>query len=78
MLLVVSLLNGQVTALKIGHLVNPENGTVAVNQVVLIENGKFTSIGANVSIPAGATLVDLSQFYVSPGLVDAHNHLALR
>src|SRR5437016_203536 len=77
MLLVVSLLNAQVTALKIGNLVNPETGTVAANQVVLIENGKFTAIGANVSIPAGATLVDLSQFYVSPGLVDAHNHLAL-
>jgi imidazolonepropionase-like amidohydrolase len=77
MLFFAGLLNAQVTALKIGHLVNPENGTVAVNQVVLIENGKFTAIGANLSIPAGATQVDLSQHYVSPGLVDAHNHLAL-
>ena len=70
-------LSAQVTALKIGHLVNPETGTVADNQVILIENGKFTAIGSNVAIPAGAASVDLSQYYVSPGLVDAHNHLAL-
>src|SRR5580658_5986765 len=70
-------LSAQVTALRIGHLVNPENGTVAANQVVLIENGKFTAIGANVAIPASTTPIDLSPYYVSPGLVDAHNHLAL-
>jgi imidazolonepropionase-like amidohydrolase len=72
-----SCLTAQVTALKIGHLVNPENGTAAADQVILIENGKFTAIGSNVSIPASATSIDLSQYYVSPGLVDAHNHLAL-
>lgn len=71
-------LHAQVTALKIGHLVNPETGTVADNQIALIEAGKFTAIGgANIAIPAGATVVDLSAYYVSPGLVDAHNHLAL-
>ena len=70
-------LAAQVTALKIGHLVNPETGIAAANQIVLIENGKFTAIGPNVTIPAGATTIDLSQYYVSPGLVDAHNHLAL-
>ncbi len=67
----------QVTALKVGHLVNPETGTAAANQILLIEKGVFTAIGANVAIPAGATQVDLSQYYISPGLVDAHNHLAL-
>jgi len=45
--------------------------------VILIQNGRFTAIGANVAIPAGATVVDLSQLTVVPGLVEAHNHLAL-
>jgi len=76
-LLVPSLLGAQVTALRVGHLIDPESGTVAANQVILIEGGKFTSIGANTAIPSGAEVVDLSQYYVSPGLVDAHNHLAL-
>lgn len=70
-------LTAQVTALRVGHLVNPENGTVANNQIVVIEGGKFTAVGPNVPIPAGAQVVDLSQYWVTQGLVDAHNHLAL-
>jgi imidazolonepropionase-like amidohydrolase len=70
-------LSAQVTALRVGHLVDPETGTVRDNQVILVENGNFGAIGANVSIPPGAQVIDLSQMYVSPGLVDAHNHLAL-
>ena len=70
-------LQAQVTALRVGHLVDPETGTVAANQVILVESGKFVAIGGSTSIPAGAEVIDLSQFYASPGLVDAHNHLAL-
>ncbi len=76
-LLVPAFLGAQVTALRVGHLVDPEAGTVAANQLILIEGGKFTSVGGNAAIPAGAEVIDLSQYYVSPGLVDAHNHLAL-
>ena len=46
------------------------------NQVILVQ-GRFTAIGPNVPIPAGAQVIDLSQLTVMPGLVDAHNHLAL-
>ncbi|MGA7236686.1 MAG: amidohydrolase family protein [Bryobacteraceae bacterium] len=70
-------ISAQVTALRVGHLVDPDAGTVAPNRVILVENGKFSAVGPNVSIPAGAETVDLSQYYISPGLVDAHNHLAL-
>jgi imidazolonepropionase-like amidohydrolase len=67
----------QVTAIRAGRLIDPEAGTAATNQVILIEDGKFTAIGPNVTIPAGATVIDLSGLTVLPGLVDAHNHLAL-
>ena len=70
-------LAAQVTAIKAGRLVDPETATIAVNQVILIENGKFTAVGANVAIPKGAQVIDLSDQTVLPGLVDAHNHLAL-
>src|SRR5579872_5621421 len=72
-----AVLSAQVTALRVGHLVDPETGTVANNQVILVDQGKFSAIGANLSIPAGAQVIDLSQDYVTPGLVDAHNHLAI-
>src|SRR5258708_26860235 len=77
LLAVPAFLGAQVIAIRAGHLIDTETGTSAANQVLLIEAGKFTSIGANVAIPQGAELIDLSQYYVSPGLVDAHNHLAL-
>jgi imidazolonepropionase-like amidohydrolase len=76
-LLAATALSAQVTALRVGHLVDPETSTVADNQVVLIENGRFTAIGANVAIPQGAEVLDLSRQWVTQGLVDAHNHLAL-
>jgi imidazolonepropionase-like amidohydrolase len=69
--------DAQVTAIKAGRLVDPDAGTISTNQVILVENGKFTAIGPNVAIPTGAEVIDLSALTVVPGLVDAHNHLAL-
>src|SRR6202008_1214137 len=63
--------------IRAGRLVDPETGTIANNQVILVQGGRFTAIGPNVAIPAGATVIDLSSQTVVPGLVDAHNHLAL-
>ena len=67
----------KVTAVRAGRLVDPEAGTIAANQVVLVQDGVIKAVGANVQIPAGADLIDLSGQTVLPGLVDAHNHLAL-
>jgi imidazolonepropionase-like amidohydrolase len=67
----------QVTAIRAGRLVDPEAGTVAADQIILIEHGRFTAVGPDVAVPAGAAVIDLSDLTVLPGLVDAHNHLAL-
>jgi imidazolonepropionase-like amidohydrolase len=64
-------------AIRAGAVVDPLTGSVAKNQVILVENGKIKEIGPNVRIPAGATTVDLSNEWVSPGLMDAHVHLTL-
>lgn len=67
----------QVTAVKAGRLIDPETGTAAANQIILVEGGRITAVGATVTIPAGAQVIDLSALTVLPGLVDTHNHLAL-
>ncbi len=67
----------QVTAIRAGGLVDPDTGTLSTNQIILIEDGRFLAIGADVTIPPGAEIIDLSHLTVLPGLVDAHNHLAL-
>jgi imidazolonepropionase-like amidohydrolase len=67
----------KVTAIKAGRLIDPETGTAAANQVILIEGEKITAVGPNLAIPAGATVIDLSRLTVLPGLVDAHTHMAI-
>ena len=69
--------NAQVTAIRAGRLIDPETATAAANQVILIENGRITAVGPNLSVPRGTDVIDLAQLTVLPGLVDAHNHLAL-
>ena len=67
----------QVTAIRAGRLIDPETGTMATNQIILVDSGRFRAVGPNLAIPAGAHVIDLSNLTVLPGLVDAHNHLAL-
>ncbi|HYR85654.1 MAG TPA: amidohydrolase family protein [Terriglobia bacterium] len=67
---------GQVTAIRAGRLLDPETGTAAMNQVVVIEGGKIKAVG-DVAIPAGADVIDLSAFTVLPGLFDMHTHLCM-
>jgi len=77
MLLAVSLGGAQVTAIRAGRVVDPETGTVAANQIILVEGTDIKSVGAEVAIPAGAAVVDLSKFTVMPGMMDAHTHLCM-
>jgi len=66
-----------VIAIRAGGVVDPAKGSVARNQVILVENGKIKAIGSDLTIPAGAQTVDLSNEWVTPGLMDAHVHLTL-
>jgi len=66
-----------ITAIKAGRLIDPETATVTSNQIIIVEGEKIKAVGANLSIPAGATVIDLSTLTVLPGLVDAHTHMAL-
>jgi imidazolonepropionase-like amidohydrolase len=58
-------------------LIDPEAGTATPNQVILVEGGQITAVGDDITVPAGAEVIDLSDLTVLPGLVDAHNHLGL-
>jgi imidazolonepropionase-like amidohydrolase len=67
----------RVIAIKAGKLVDPEKGTTAANQIILVRGRKIEAVGANVQIPADAQVIDLSKSTVLPGLFDAHTHLCM-
>ena len=73
----VSVTFAQSIALKAGRLVDPATGTASSNQIILIEDGIIQAVGADVAIPAGATVIDLADQTVMPGLFDAHTHMCL-
>lgn len=68
---------GTAYVIKAGRLIDPETGTVTANQMISVKDGRIVAIGGSVTAPEGAEVVDLSGYSVLPGLVDAHNHLAL-
>ncbi len=58
------------TVMTVTHGVIP-NGSVWVH------NGKIAGVGPTVAAPAGATVVDATGKFVTPGIVDPHSHSAL-
>ncbi|HEV7611058.1 MAG TPA: amidohydrolase family protein [Steroidobacteraceae bacterium] len=67
----------QVVAIRAGTVIDPAHGSSAKDQVILVEGGKITAIGAGIAIPPGADVIDLSHEWVGPGLMDAHTHMTL-
>ena len=65
----------QPTALRAGHLVNPATGTSTADQIILVDGTRIAAVGDDVDIPSDAQIIDLSDSWVVPGLMDAHTHL---
>jgi imidazolonepropionase-like amidohydrolase len=64
-----------ITAIKAGKLIDVETGKVLNNQIILVRHDSIIQVGANISIPKGATIIDLSKYTVLPGLIDCHTHI---
>jgi imidazolonepropionase-like amidohydrolase len=67
----------KVIAIRAGRLIDPEAGTAATGQIILVEGDRIRDVGPNVTIPPSAEVIDLSRLTVLPGLVDTHTHEAM-
>lgn len=57
-------------------LADPASGRVLTQQSILVRGGRIVSITAGYATPAnGATVVDLKNAFVLPGLIDSHVHI---
>ncbi len=67
--------HAQTIVLRAGNLVDPATGTVSRNQTILIKGTDIAEIGGKIEVPNGAQVIDLSNAWVLPGLMDAHTHV---
>jgi imidazolonepropionase-like amidohydrolase len=47
------------------------------NTSVLFQDGKIVAVGASLSAPAGALVIDGTGKWVTPGIIDTHSHLGV-
>ena len=69
--------DAQVTALRTGGVIDVATGSVMENAVVLVRGNRIDTVGTDIDIPDGASVVDLTGQFVMPGLIDAHTHVTL-
>ncbi len=62
-------------AIKTGRVLDVTKGTYIENAVILVQDERISAIGANLAIPAGSEIIDLTGMTVLPGLIDCHTHL---
>lgn len=60
-----------------GGTVHPGSGPDIANGTVVIRNGLVEAVGANVTVPPEATVIDVKGAHVYPGLIDAQTSLGL-
>src|SRR5499426_1624380 len=67
----------QTIVVRAGRLFDSKTGQMLTRQVVILQGERITDVGpeAQIKIPSGAQVIDLSQATVLPGLIDAHTHM---
>jgi imidazolonepropionase-like amidohydrolase len=69
-----------VTVMRAGTLIDGKSDKPRHDQVIVIRGNRIESVGdaASAKFPADATVIDLSQETVLPGLIDSHTHIFLQ
>ena len=68
----------QATVIRCGRLINPVDGSVTLNAIIIVRGERIDQVGTGLTIPSGAKVIDLSAYTVLPGLIDSHTHILLQ
>ncbi|MEH1008409.1 amidohydrolase family protein [Winogradskyella sp. ECml5-4] len=63
------------TYIKAGLFYDSEQNVLLKDKVIHVKNNRIASIGTLKMIPSNAQVIDLSEYTVLPGLIDAHTHV---
>lgn len=68
-----------VTIINAGNIIDPEAGELLNDQIIIIEKGVITAIvpAREYEIPDSIEAVDLSDYFVFPGLIESHTHICM-
>jgi imidazolonepropionase-like amidohydrolase len=69
------IVNAQNTVIKAGHFFDARNGKMLENQIIIIKDGKIKEVGVNLKFNKTDSIIDLSNSWVLPGLMDCHVHI---
>ena len=67
--------DAEVTFIRAGRLFDSEKGTFLPARDIIVKGKYVEAVGENLTAPKGARVLDLRQYTVIPGLIDAHTHL---
>jgi len=65
------------TVLKAARLFDSVSGKLTEPGIVIVVGDKIQAVGSNLSVPAGAKVIDLGDATLLPGFIDAHVHLSM-
>ena len=65
--------------IRAGKLLDVHSGRVLSDMIIVVDGDSIERVtrASEISVPAGAKVIDLSNAFVLPGLIDAHEHIFL-